>query len=261
MKRTYNPELIFDGDTFVGINLGADHCSEHEGGIPDINKAFGMNAEAIGIERYQNTCVPSGRWTKLETTKFTYNKTPWVGLYFNADHFSLKDYKIKEYLPMPWDRTEDTMATAWDRESFGIVVHKSKKWVIDELMTAIQNHDLAIGIGSVLNPFDRGGLILMIVSRVSQEVKDAIMEDHIAYNKLMQAVADTGIEELLKQHNKRWYALMPHWCDDTFETIVETKYNVVFFLNPWERHKYNYGWFTVEELQAWTREEGPVCKN
>ena len=61
----------------------------------------------------------------------------------------------------------------------------------------------------------------------------------------------TGIEEVLKAAGKKWYALSPGWRD-------KRKQHVDFFLNPCEQERYDFGWFTVEELRQWARDEGPV---
>lgn len=40
----------------------------------------------------------------------------------------------------------------------------------------------------------------------------------------------------------------------------ETKYAIVFWLNPWEQRIHHSGWFTVEELELWAENKGPVMK-
>lgn len=268
MRRTYNSELLYYGDVFAGVNLGADYCTEHECGINDINIAFGIKADAIGIDRYTITNAPKESKAYvftpiLTTTKFSDRKMKWIGLYFNTEHYQKSDSKIKEYLPKPYKYTEDEICAAWDSKSFGIVVHNSKKWIIEELMNAIENKDLTIGVGPS-GPFQNGGLKLLIASRIPQEVKDQILEDHIDYNNLRIAVANTEIENYLRDHGKHYYALEPRWYLPEFRPEnreFNTAHNVVFFLNPHEQNKYNYGWFTVEELKEWGEDKGPVCKS
>ena len=78
-----------------------------------------------------------------------------------------------------------------------------------------------------------------------------------------RSAAATGIEEVLKKAGKRYYALSPRWAASikgTKNGEVETKYGVVFWLNPCDQYKNNYGHFTVEELQQWAKGEGPIPK-
>lgn len=35
----------------------------------------------------------------------------------------------------------------------------------------------------------------------------------------------------------------------------------MFWLNPMNQKKYNHGWFTIEELQQWAKDNGPIVKN
>ena len=66
--------------------------------------------------------------------------------------------------------------------------------------------------------------------------------------ELQKAVDKTKIVETLKKANKEYYALEPRFFDGVLK----------FWLNPKEQSKYNYGWFTVDELLLWTKNEGPI---
>lgn len=265
MRRAFNAKLIYHESKFLGINLGYDYCAEHEWGIEGLENAFGLNPALMGVQRYQNSVIPNGPYCKLQPIEFTDRKTPWVGLYFNAkQYFEMDRKELKKHMPLPFKNAEDEICSAWDQNSFAIVVHKTNKWVINEILDAINRNDLAIGIGANTNPYSRGGLQLMIVSYMPQEMKDAILESHEDYDKLMKAVKKTNIENILKNANKRYYALSPQWYSPNFKPNgreLETKHKVIFFLNPHEQSKYNYGWFTVEELIDWTKETGPIPKN
>jgi hypothetical protein len=81
-------------------------------------------------------------------------------------------------------------------------------------------------------------------------------EDRI---NLHEAAKATGIEEkvcaALKSDfgGKPFYALSPSW-----KNKQNTKHKVVFWLNPTDQQKNNYGWFTVEELEQWIEGKGPI---
>ena len=268
MRRSFRSALMYEESKFVGINLGFDYCAEHEWGIKGIQEAFGLQTDLIGFQRYQNTLVPGGEKPTfgkpqvLTITKFTDRKMPWVGLYFNAEHFYGSEIPIKKLLPLPYKHIEDEICAAWDEHSFGIVVHKESAWVLDEIMNAINNKDILIRVGP-MGPFKDGGLKLMIASQISQKAKDIILSEHVDYAKLMKAVKKTKIEDYLAKHGKRYYALAPQWYSPTFKPNnrdLKTKYKVVFFLNPCEQSKYKAGWYTVEELKEWANDKGIVLK-
>ncbi len=262
MRRSYHPTIVEYNGNFAGVDFSADYCAEHEFGIKEINDAFGINPYEIGIKRYQITKIPASP-AVLETTKFTDGKMPWVGLYFSSrPHYYREPMPIKKLLPRPYKYTEDEICTAWDRESFGLVVHKKNAWIIDEIMTAINNNDLAIGIAPG-HVFKNGGLKLLIVSKLPQEVLDAITKDHIDHAELTKAAEKTRIYSYLERHGKKYYALMPSWYNPEFHPqnrTLKTKYKVVFFLNPREQSKYQSGWYTVEELKEWGKDKGIVLK-
>ena len=57
--------------------------------------------------------------------------------------------------------------------------------------------------------------------------------------------------DILKDADKGYYALSPSWDGDN---------NLIFWLNPREQHVYNHGWFNVDELKMWAKNDGPIMK-
>lgn len=55
-----------------------------------------------------------------------------------------------------------------------------------------------------------------------------------------------------------YYCLKPRWVSENEK--LQTRYPVIFFLNPMRQREHDYGWFTVEELEQWTEGRGPVMK-
>lgn len=101
---------------------------------------------------------------------------------------------------------------------------------------------------------NRRGLSFVIYSRIAQSVLDATLERDCNHKALLDAAKATGVEEVLKAARRGWYALAPAWADPA-------KTSVKFFLNPREQHRFNHGWFTVAELEAWAAGHGPVMKD
>lgn len=163
---------------------------------------------------------------------------------------------------------------AWDHESFGLAAYTDKaKTITRALVEAFEKKDVALWVGGTGgNPFARGGLCLAIPSRVPQKYKEEMLEADQNRVRLVRAGQATGIEKLLKKAGKEWFALDPRWASG-FKTVIDpnnrdsktgkevkTTHEVVYWLNPREQWRYNSGYFTVEELELWAKNEGPVLK-
>ena len=58
MRYANNPEVMKINNEFVGIDLGADFCAEHEWGIKGIVREFGVDGNKVGIDGRMVTVVP-----------------------------------------------------------------------------------------------------------------------------------------------------------------------------------------------------------
>jgi len=221
----------------------------------------------IWRERYpyeQDKPTPSGK---------EFDRIVEQGKFVGGQLFPKYDYKDKKKntLDKDWE-----FSGAWDYNSFGILVPMEKREVIDEIQEALSkdNAMVFIGGGASDNPFDRGGLCITVRSRMPREHLDAMKKADLEQIHLEKDAKKTGIEKRLKKAGKRWFALSPKRPfvdngDGTYtpfkssvreETNNVTKYNVMFWLNPMEQHLYHSGWFTVEQLEEWVEDQGPVLK-
>ncbi len=258
MRKSYDCDFLGDDNgTVVGINLGADSCAEHEWGIKDLTRYFGIPETGLGIEKRTITKLPS--ITKIvdfktqEKKEFSYVKfidnkkktALFVSRYVCEDYFS--DKEVTNY--------KDELACAWDEGSFGIsAIKEDDRQALREIYEAMQKLDLAIWVGGG-HVFKNGGLILGIVSRLPKDKLSEMKEADIDREKLLKASEDTGIANRLKEAGKSYFALSPRW-----KTSDDSKYPVIFWLNPMEQHIHNYGWWTVEQLDLWAKSEGPIMK-
>lgn len=182
-----------------------------------------------------------------------------------------------------WRRSEQTeMSCAWSDSGFEIMAYSDgAKDFLNEVAAAIKEGDFACfkgGRGS--NPFDRGGLVICIPSRVPQAYKDQMAEGHADRKRLLEAAAETGIEGRIRERIEgsgshrgfphvfseyRYHALAPAWATtikhrgDDRGGPVTTDHPVIFFLNPGSKSA-EAGWYTVEELDGWLAGKGPVLK-
>lgn len=251
MRRGYDSEFLTDNNgEIVGINLGADHCAEHEWGIKGIKRSFNLNdkEDVFGIEKRMINVMPDDLMFKKIKIK---NKIHYILILPRSTYGVNFDDDYKRWLPsalIPY--SDKNMSCAWDENSFGIVVTKEFKNELELLYKSFQEKDIAIGVAPSM-AFSNGGLVFTITSKLPREIIDKIYEDDLDHYNLQKTAKATGIYELLKNKDKRYYALSPRWKD-------ENKKELVFWLNPAEQQKYNYGWFTIEDLEDWANNKGKI---
>ena len=61
----------------------------------------------------------------------------------------------------------------------------------------------------------------------------------------------SGIHAKLQEAGKKFFYCGPSRMGDG---------EIKFWLNPYEQQKYAAGWYTLEELQQWCKDEGPVVQ-
>lgn len=254
MKLTYNFKLMFEDNTFIGIDMGADYCYEHESGIAGIFSNFGCDRSKDGFEKNLITVIPDG----LKFTKFIrYGKTCYAIFFDNlAPNVDFRQQIIRPF-------SDEKMICAYDNDSFQIVFTKENKKCFEELKKAFDNKDIAFMVNEHVSPFRSGGFKIVIASRVSQKVKDEMLAIDLGKKEIINDFRKTHIEILLKLCGKKYHCLVPDRYDGSFKPNnreLKTKYNVVAFLNPQEQRKYNCGWYTIEELRDWAFNKGIVLK-
>lgn len=252
MRRGRDNGILLENQKVIAINLGADYCAEHEWGIKRMRAAFGMSDAGYGLERRTMSKMPTVHFidSKKETILIMSN-------YFDVDQNDSK--KLNEYLGRlelgRYNKDDQELKTAWDEGTFGIRAAKeSDRAALREVYQAMQNKDLAIWLGGG-GVFQNAGLVLAIKSRIPFEKGQMLRDADIDRENLQNAALATGIAERLEKAGKRYYALSPWWAKGR---DVDTKHDVVFWLNPMEQQKYNYGCFTVEQLDQWAKNEGPI---
>ena len=243
------PCFLIENNNFFGIHLPADFTAEHEWGIVDMKKCFGIpnpeiTCEPFGLVRRKATKVPDNI-SFIEDEK---------NVYFFMDRYKFQAGRI------PTDLTyfRDGIGGAWDGNGFGVVVPKeNQKYCarILEIKQAIENCDVAVFLGGG-GVFENSGLNVAISSRIPKE-NIKMWEDGDQKNaKLYKDADETGIKKKLEDANLKYYALSPSRPGKN----MKTKHKVVFWLNPRDQESVNYGMFTVENLEQWIKGEGPIPK-
>lgn len=258
-----------DGE-LIGLCLGADYCAEHEWGIKGIHRQWGIPWKTPGVygfARRQVTVVP-------DFLRFLEDKKEailWADEIHRDGPFPEKVKDFLEavhcqelHLAKPDDRfeTKDLVA-AWDESGFAIRVRGDKKGFLKTLYEAALRKDLVICLKHTGNPFSNAGLTLLISSKIPQDVVDRCRAGDVDHEEMIQAAKDTGVEDRLRKAGKQWFALSPKWAKEiksTKDGEIKTTHPVIFWLNPMQQDKNNSGWYTVEQLDQWANNQGPIPK-
>ena len=258
-------EFMFDKKkNLIGVNLGWDFTAEHELGISKIKDFFGIKNQStplkkvFGIQNREINLVPEHLFfaaTMYDKKKCYVLALPNIcsTMKFNKNGFLSKDSLFHFRLNM-WQLTsnyEDSrkpLAASWDEKSFAIATTEENKDKLETIYNALLNKDAIILFAGSDNPFANSGLCIFIKSKLPQSFIDMLYEADKEDYELQKAVNKTKIVETLKKAHKEYYALEPRF----FAGVLK------FWLNPKQQNKYNSGWFTVEELTLWTKDEGPI---
>lgn len=247
---THDCGVIYDeNDNLVGVNLGWDFVSEHEWGIKNTSHILGIKGEGDGPDRHLVNNVSS-----IQSTTVTINKVKWH-MIFCHEYRDLKSAKTS--LP-GWFNEDSTAIAAWSDGGFVVGIRDKK--VHDAILDALTNDDAIVTLEQLFakesNPFSNSGLKILIRSAIPQKWEEDWIAAHEDNRKLLAASDATGIKAKLKENGRGFYALSPRWISDIKK--AKSKYDVVYWLNPAEQQKYNFGWFTVEDLEQWAEGTGPI---
>jgi len=147
----------------------------------------------------------------------------------------------------------EEISGAWNEREFVIVVNNSYQDFLRQLYDSFRKKDVAVWVGGG-NVFGGQALAITIASLIPAQQAQQLGNIIRNNAKLELATRKSKIRDVLKQAGKGYYALSPAWRDQ-----VEGG-GLMFFLNPMNQKKYDHGWFSIEELQAWCRDEGPIVK-
>lgn len=234
-----------ENNQIIGISLGWNFAAEHEWGIKDIEREFGISSEIkkrnVGIKRISVNKFP-------KNLKFIPGKQSFLGLY----EYDFNDYKDSLF------RMKDGSSSVWSWRGFIIKSENTEiREFLSELYISFKELDAVIFIGKSDNPFGNGGLILAIKHRIPKSFTDKMEEEDKGYLSLKNDFEKCGIEKRLRKSSKEWFALSPKRFLLNDKT---SKYDFMVWLNPQDQHLNNSGWFTVEELDEWIDGKGPVPK-
>lgn len=261
----------------LGISFGADFCAEHEWGIKTIKQIFAINDSYVGVMRREAFAVPSAKHfrhgtIKVPTSRRASAKKVDVHILRAQDYFhnnQLEWYGGRSELIVD-DYFRDPVCL-WSDSGFAIAT--LNKAALDQIITAIEQRDVCIGLFGGMTVFGNPGLTVLIKSRIPADVINQWTKADLDIIELQKASDETGIIAKIKLANdtyiaeqkekghrfvrapNEYYACSPHWNTNK---KVNTKWRVVYWLNPCNQDQNQYGWFTAEDLELWLEGKGPV---
>ena len=280
MKACGKVDIIKENGAIIGLILGANYAAEHESGVKSLLRSLNINPNGRFLEGRTMSVPMIKAYGSIEYTKTnTYFKDGKSSKASESAYALLKingqnDPKEKAKMFGTRYKQDTDVVGAWDDRQFCITgwTHEGKE-AVKLIQEGMGQGDLAVWVGGG-GPFGGGGLILIRASMVSNEQKEIIRKSDQDIIDLIAAAETTGIEERLKASVKArsnglcngmfspggYFALTPKMLSPESKKERNTAHPVEFFLNPIEQSKYNFGWFTVEELDAWLEEKGPIIK-
>jgi len=259
MRRAFNDGgfcYAEDGSLWA-VALGFDFCAEHECGVRNIHDAFGVGRAATkGIEKRRMTIVPEG----LSFYRARDGGEAVLSYYLATfdevreasklrKHSELKFYDTSYRKPEP----RDDFVAAWDGSYFAIHVRGTENVAaLKTLYESFKRCEIMFGMSPVKGWLG-SGLVFALASSFDAETEAEILERDESHERLLAAVELSDIEGRLREAGCSYFACKPKWTD-------EDESGIRFWLNPMQQQQNNCGWFSLADLAAWTRGEGPIPK-
>lgn len=268
MRSAPHTFIVMQDMAFSGMVFHADYCAEHEWGIRELECSLGVDTEDVGMGRRKATTYDKRALHFFEDGDRT------CLIYGMTNYHPGKPMEIPRDLKSSYALSRDEhIGSAWDDRSFGILV-ETERWgtQIKALWGALINSDFCVW-RSGGGPFQNPGLCVGIASTIPQAAIDLWAKYDQDKIDLRLAAEATGIEKRLRAtwpktptatrsfargEGCQWFALSPRWVDEKGK--AKTKYPVMFWLNPCDQENNNFGWYSVEDLDAWIKGEGPIPK-
>jgi hypothetical protein len=270
MRKGSKPALIYDDarkgadgkPLLLGVDLSSDFCAEHEWGIAGIKRAFGLldDLKVYGLWRRIITRVPKGfAWVKFTSKYYVSRLDVERGLAKKVGDVEIQNEGFvyhswyceePEKLALNSELYGTSLRGAWSEDDFAAVSSKPEEIAaLREIFAEFEKQNIAFCFSGTLPVFENAGLVFAIADRLPEGVTENWDKHDRDREQIDKEFEATGIEKLLADSGKRYYALSPSRQKDG---------SLHYWLNPMEQQQNNYGWFTLEDLQAWARGEGPI---
>lgn len=278
-ESIFNSDFAFNNDDFLGVFLGYSYCTEHEMGYQGIARSLGLrdSLKFPGIDSRVNT--------KSNNIIFEDNlkiKNSYYSILYLHKESSIRDHIKQAQLAEELGYNKELAISIvennkylfnknkpfvmlWDSDKFAIILKGLKNKYREHLKYLAEcflNNQGCIFYNKPnnKNPFSKGSLVLTSVSKVNDDLRKSMLETDLKFKRLKEEEAKIRWKGRIGSGHTSYYALTPKLIED-MNSEFNTKYPIVFWLNPANQKKYNYGWFTVEEIEEWYLGVGPIVKD
>jgi len=258
--------------TFLGVNLGFDFCAEHEWGISGLKDSLGIwngtpetEKKVYGMARSK---INNNSSVFFFSKEFHKSNKEFVTIYFlgSSEYFNKErneefaDFHKSdiEYYILSGDKE---LLTYWDSSSFLIISDQKDEMI--KLNSAFLTNEIGLRSFSrsmVFSPDMKAGLMLFIMSELSDDVDSWIIEDQKEYYNMFKKFRRYNLEKKFKKAKIRYDVLYPMQIEEGQEELV-SKFPYWVWWWPVDTDKYEGGSYTIEDFQQLLRKgSGPLLK-
>jgi hypothetical protein len=260
MRKGDRVEFLYNktnkGKVFMGLTTGTDTCAEHECGIKGLRTIFGvpqkLTDESIGLKNHAATrgagdnleYEDAGKFIFLRVAQAAHWETPKTPMKKKVPH-DISGYETREYL------MENGVCAAWNSDGFFVIAKEEHRKPMELLRDALIAGNIAflnLGRWNKLPP--TSGLAIVLLSTLPKYVNQELEREHKETLERKTLFEESGIEKRLRDAGKEWFFLG--------SPKINGKNEMIIWLNPMHQRIDNSGWFTVAELDAWIKGEGPI---
>lgn len=268
----------------LGVSLGFDFAAEHECGVGGIRQAFGApvvprwsgsHSMLSDFEVWKRAVLKHEQRPLAKVRDLLGEKLPprppmgldkrrvytvpghffWFTTPDGAQGFALLRGDTALRQERAWrrsqERVKDDLVGGWDEREFFILARSAASIAkLKDLYDAIQARNAvfctpAKGLGGE-------GLCILVASRLPSEITDAWEEADFKAFENERRFDETGVEKVLADAGKSYFFLGQYHVHN--DGIWRA------WLNPYDQKSHNTGWYTVEELLLWAKDQGPVMQ-
>ncbi len=248
--------LVEDG-VFHGVSLGADATTEHECGYTAIRMAFGIELDQYGIVGRQIKRLPKS----FKLVEDGNDIWLFYGVSLDEEHNRTAlehavPYPI-DFDTEPWGRK--TVQFAWSDVAFAI---RAKLGTPDaDKVRLLYEHFKAMNVAFVAQSlFIMRGLMIVLVDQYPEEENAKWIAKETESQELLDAwLKEAG--DIAKVMQKMGEPLNRLPTKNGGRVIRSDDGKLRVWCNPFDQRSYSAGWYTIEDLWAWTRGEGRAIKN
>ena len=288
MRASPEVEILLDGTGKpYGVSLAPDCVAEHECGTRGIHAVLGVGERPCGPGLPRRTATrgvkdrlvcrnPSDTdgkradpWGPSGCAVLGLCRVEALGNPRGVDSFL---ETMAEVLAYAKDGRTYVVEGEWDSSGFALYAQGVEATeVLGMLRDALSTGDAAVWIDRPDRRRLKRSLVVAVASRVPEETRERLEAQDVDAENLEREASATGIRARidamghvrgLSEWSPRfgYFALTPEWRRNVNLEGRLTAYQVAFWLNPLDQKSFKVGWYTVEDLDAWLRDKGPVLK-